>query len=165
MKKLIVVLIGSCLFFTELHAQFTRYVVKLRNKGGNPFSLSTPSAFLSQRAIDRRTKYGIAIDSTDLPVTPSYITQIDDINNVTILNVSKWLNSISIQTTDANAIAAINGLSFVQSVTAIAARIATTGDTERNKFRIENDFTPLNNTQRSTNITADFYNYGTNSFN
>lgn len=165
MKKLIIVLIGSCLIFTEIQAQFTRYVVKLKDKGGNPFSLSAPSAYLSQRAIDRRTRYGIAIDSTDLPVTPSYITQIDNINNVTILNVSKWLNSISIQTTDANAIAAINGLSFVQSVTAIAARVATTGDTERSKFHIENDFTPLNNTQRPTNITADFYNYGTNSFN
>jgi hypothetical protein len=103
MKKLIVVLIGSCLLFTDIHAQFTRYVVKLKNKGGNPFTLSAPTAYLSQRAIDRRTKYGIAIDSTDLPVTSSYITQIDNINNVTILNVSKWLNSISIQTTDANA--------------------------------------------------------------
>jgi hypothetical protein len=81
MKKLIVVLIGSCLLFTDIHAQFTRYVVKLKNKGGNPFSLSAPTAYLSQRAIDRRTKYGIAIDSTDLPVTPSYITQIGNINN------------------------------------------------------------------------------------
>ena len=165
MKKLIVVLIGSCLLFTEIQAQFTRYVVKLKNKGGNPFSLSAPTAYLSQRAIDRRTSYGIAIDSTDLPVTPSYITQIDNINNVTILNVSKWLNSISIQTTDANAITAINALPFVQSVTGMAARVAATGDIEHNKFRIENDFTPVNNTQRSTNITADFYNYGTSSFN
>jgi len=165
MKKLIVVLIGSFLFFSDIHAQFTRYVVKLKNKGDNPFSLSAPTAYLSQRAIDRRTKYGIAIDSTDLPVTPLYITQIDNIDNVTILNVSKWLNSISIQTTDANAITAINALSFVQSVTAMAARIAATGDIEHNKFRTENDFTPVNNTQRSTNITADFYNYGTGSFN
>jgi hypothetical protein len=44
MKKLIVVLIGSCLLFTDIHAQFTRYVVKLKNKGANPFSLSTPLA-------------------------------------------------------------------------------------------------------------------------
>src|SRR6187401_2692676 len=165
MKKLIVVLIGSCLLFTDIQAQFTRYVVKLKNKGGNPFSISAPTAYLSQRAIDRRTKYGITIDSTDLPVTSSYITQIGNINNVAILNVSKWLNSISIQTTDANAITAINALPFVQSVTAMAARIAATSDIEHNKFRTENDFTPLTNTQRSTNITADFYNYGTGSFN
>jgi hypothetical protein len=29
-------------FFSDIHAQFTRYVVKLKNKGGNPFSLSIP---------------------------------------------------------------------------------------------------------------------------
>src|SRR5258705_4122456 len=100
MKRLIVVLIGSCLLFTEIHAQFTRYVVKLKNQGSNSFSLSTPSSYLTQRAIDRRTRYGIAIDSTDLPVTPYYITQIAGVANVTVLNVSKWHNSVSIQTSD-----------------------------------------------------------------
>ncbi len=118
MKKLIIVLIGSCLFFTETRAQFTRYVIKLRNKGGSTFSLSNPTAYLSQRAITRRTRYGIAIDSTDLPVTPSYITQIRNVPNVTVLNVSKWHNAVSIQTSDPNAITTINGLSFVQSVAA-----------------------------------------------
>src|SRR5678815_998782 len=101
MKKLIVVLIGSCLLFSEIQAQFTRYIVKLRNKGGTPFSLTTASAYLSQRAIDRRTRYGIAIDSTDLPVTPSYITQIRNVPNITVLNISKWHNSCLLYTSDA----------------------------------------------------------------
>ena len=122
MKKLIIVLIGSCLFFVEARAQFTRYVIKLKNKEGSGFSLSTPTAYLSQRAIDRRTRYGIAIDSTDMPVTPSYITQIRNVPNVTVLNISKWQNSVLIQTSDPNAITTINGLSFVQSVAPIAAR-------------------------------------------
>ena len=122
MKKLIIVLIGSCLFFAEASAQFTRYVIKFKNKDGNGFSFSTPTAYLSQRAIDRRTRYGIAIDSTDMPVTPSYITQIRNVPNVTVLNISKWQNSVSIQTSDPNAITTINGLSFVQSVAPIAAR-------------------------------------------
>src|SRR5678815_4406230 len=101
MKKLIVVLIGSCLLFSEIQAQFTRYIVKLRNKGGTPFSLTTAPAYLSQRAIDRRTRYGIAIDSTDLPVTPSYITQIRNVPNITVLNISKWHNSCLLYTSDA----------------------------------------------------------------
>ena len=135
MKKLIVVLIGSCLLFTDIHAQFTRYVVKLKNKGGNPFSLSTPTAYLSQRAIDRRTRYGIAIDSTDLPVTPSYVTQINNVANVTVLNVSKWHNSVAIQTSDANAITTINGFSFVQSVAPIAARTQNSNNWKINHSR------------------------------
>ena len=158
MKRLIVVLIGSCLLFTDLHAQFTRYIVKLKNKGGNPFSLSTPAAYLSQRAIDRRTRYGIAIDSTDLPVTPSYITQIKNIPGVTVLNISKWHNSIAIQTSDPNAITAINGLSFVQSVAPIAAR--TQSNTDR-KLIIADQ--PYISSQRGTNIKADFFNYGSGS--
>jgi len=158
MKKLIVVLIGSCLLFTEIQAQFTRYVVKLRNKGGNPFSLSIPSAYLSQRAIDRRTRYGIAIDSTDLPVTPSYITQIRNVSNVTVLNISKWHNSVTIQTSDANAITTINGLSFVQSVVSIATR--TQNSTTGKLIIADQPYTP---SQRSTDITADFFNYGAGS--
>ena len=158
MKKLIVVLIGSCLLFTEIHAQLTRYVVKLKNKGGNPFSLSTPSSFLSQRALDRRTRYGIAIDSTDLPVTPSFVTQIAAVANVTVLNVSKWHNSIAIQTSDPNAITTINGLAFVQSVSPIAAR---TQNINNGKLDVvEQPYVP---SQRGTDITADYFNYGAGS--
>jgi hypothetical protein len=158
MKKLIVVLFGSCLLFTEIQAQFTRYVVKLKNKGGNPFLLSAPAAYLSQRAIDRRTKYGIVIDSTDLPVTPSYVSQIKNVPFVTVLNISKWHNSVTIQTTDPNAITTINGLSFVQSVAPIATR--TQNSTTGKLIIADQLYTP---SQRSTDITADFFNYGAGS--
>jgi hypothetical protein len=161
MKRLATVLVGSCLLFSAAEAQFTRYVVKLRDKGSNPFSLSTPSAYLSQRAIDRRTRYNIAIDSTDLPVTPSYVTQIDNVPNVTVLNVSKWLNSVTVQTTDANAIMAISALPFVQSVSGIAARTGR----GNGKFRIEEQTTPYIPSGRNTQTTADFFNYGAGSFN
>ena len=160
MNKLIVVLIGSCLFLTQAQAQFTRYVVKLRNKGSSPYSLSTPSTYLSQRAIDRRTRYGITVDSTDLPVTPTYVTQIRNVPNVTVLNISKWHNSVAIQTSDPNAITAINALSFVQSTTAIAAR-TTTNTIE--KLIIGDQ--PYNSPSRETQLTGDYFNYGTGSFN
>ena len=160
MKKLIIVLIGSCLFFSEAEAQFTRYVVKLKNKGGTPFSFSTPTAYLSQKALNRRTKYGIALDSTDLPVTPIYVSQIAALTNVTVLNVSKWHNSVAIQTSDPNAVITINALSFVQSVSPIAARIQSGINQKFNAA--EQAYNP---SQRSTQITTDFFNYGTGSLN
>ncbi len=163
MKKLITVLFGSFLFFINAEAQLTRHVVKLKNKGNNPFSLNNPSAYLSQRAIDRRTKYGIAIDSTDLPVTPSYISQIDNVPNVSIINISKWLNSVTILTTDVNAINSINTFPFVQSVAGIAARIANANPA--NKFFTEEHSMAYNHTERTAQTTADFFNYGTGSFN
>src|SRR5690349_9283170 len=87
------------------HAQLTRYIVKLRDKNGSPYSFSNPSVYLSQRSIDRRARYGVALDSTDLPVNPSYLAQIKSVPNVTVLNISKWLNAVTIQTSDANALA------------------------------------------------------------
>ena len=97
-----VLLIGFSVNHTQ--AQFTRYIIKLKDKNGSPYSFSDPTAYLSQRAIDRRIRYGIAIDSTDLPVNPFYVTQLKNVPGVTVLNISKWLNAVTIQTADANAI-------------------------------------------------------------
>src|SRR5438034_5367924 len=123
MKKILFVLILTGIFSAASQAQLNRYIVKFKDKNGTPYSFSTPLAYLSQRAIDRRTRYGIAIDSTDLPCTPSYVTQVKNVANVTLLNVSKWMNAVTIQTTDANAITTINGFAFVLSTSGIAARM------------------------------------------
>jgi len=165
MKKLLPLLLLLVATVSESQAQFTRYIVRLKNKSGTPYTLSSPLSYLSQRAIDRRTRYSIAIDSTDLPVTPSYITQIKNVPNVTLLNVSRWLNAVTIQTSDAAAITAINVLPFVQVVTGLAARTAEVNNTPRNKFGLEHIFTDLPVLQRTEQITADYFNYGTSSFN
>jgi hypothetical protein len=162
MKKILPLIFFSLLITDEAGAQFTRYVVKLKNKGGNPFSLSNPIAYMTQRAIDRRIRYSIAIDSTDLPVTPSYVSQISAVPNVTVLNVSKWLNSVTIQTSNAAAITTISGFSFVQGVSGIAARNAS-GRSPQDEFETEQFDPPMGvPAQRQT---ADFFNYGTSSYN
>lgn len=53
------------------------------------------------------------VDETDLPVNPAYIDSIRSAGAVTILNRSKWLNQVCIETTDAAALAKIQGFSFV----------------------------------------------------
>lgn len=162
MKKFLLLFVLATAFANASRAQFNRYIVQLKHKGNSPYSFSTPLTYLSQRAIDRRTRYGIAIDSADLPVTPSYVNQIDAIPNVTILNVSKWLNSVSILTTDANAITAINALPFVQNVKGIASR-TTDGRSNRNKFAGEDIITEL--PPSTGRVMGDYFNYGTNSYN
>jgi hypothetical protein len=166
MKKFIPVFLVSLFLISESQAQFSRYIVRLKNKGGTPYTFSNPIAYLSQRAIDRRVKYSIAIDSTDLPVTPSYVTQIRNVPNVTLLNVSRWMNAVTIQTTDPNAINTINGFSFVQSLTGIASRMADNGRNAPDKFALENIITELPpSTDRIEDITADYFNYGTLAYN
>ena len=151
--------IGLCvltfLFFQISNAQ-TRYIIKFKNKNGTSFSFSNPSQYLSQKSIARRTRYAIAIDSTDLPVNQSYINGVKNAGAVTILNVSRWLNQVSIQTTDAAALAVINNLPYVQAVYYIAAR--NLNDVPRDKKLTAAD--NGSSASRTLNNTADFFNYG-----
>ena len=164
MKKFLVLFTLLSIIGIESSGQFTRYLVKLKNKAGTPYTISNPSAYLSARAIARRTRYNIAIDSTDLPVTPAYVTQIGAVSNVTVLNVSRWLNQVSIQTTDANAITTISGFPFVEGVSGIAARVAANeNEVTRNKFELEEKVSEI--PYQRTQQTNDYFNYGTNSFN
>ena len=163
MKNILMVLLASLFFSGYSNAQLTRYLIKFKDKNGTAYTFSDSLAYLSQRAVDRRNRYNIAIDSTDLPVNSSYITQIKNVPNVTVLNISKWLNAVTIQTTDATAISTINSFSFVQSTSGIAARMVEPGKTDR---KFESNFIPVTNlSSRTTGTLTDYYNYGTNSFN
>jgi serine protease AprX len=163
MKKVLVFFFIGILVATESQAQLTRFIVRFKNKGASLFTLANPSAYLSSRAIARRTRYSIAIDSADLPVPSSYITQVKNIPGVTLLNVSKWLNAVSIDTTDANALAAVNALPFVQSSSPIAAKIA---GAISGKYSDESLITPLDPfAARPEGIEGDYFNYGTSSYN
>lgn len=163
MKRILTLLITLTLISTISQAQFTRYIIRFKNKGGTPFSFSNPLAYLSQKSIDKRIRYNIAIDSTDLPVTPAYVSQVAAVPNVTLLNVSRWLNAVTIQTSDASAISSINGFPFVVSVNGIAARPSPGGRNNMDKLEQE-DPNPVS-TGRIEGTTGDYFNYGTASFN
>ena len=92
-----------------------KYWIQFTDKNNSPYSISNPSAFLSQRAIDRRTNQFISITTQDLPVNPSYVTGVEQVAIVNVLNTSKWLNGIVIQTTDTLNISKILNLPFVDS--------------------------------------------------
>ena len=145
--------------FTQ--AQFNRYVIRFKDKGTNPFSIANPTQYLSQRALQRRVRYSILIDSLDLPVTPRYIDSVRLAGSVTILNASKWLNQVTIRTTDAAAIAKINSFSFVASSMPIAARTNEVY-TPVNKILDGVDATPLapNEPTVSARIQANVFKYG-----
>lgn len=99
----------------SLFAQEQKHVVFLKNKDNNPYSLSNPNAFLTQRSIDRRTKSNIAFDNRDLPVTPSYITQIAA-TGATVVYSLKWFNAVVVNTNDPLILATIAALPFVDHI-------------------------------------------------
>ncbi len=157
MKNLFIFL---CIISCSVAQAQTRYIVRFKDKGTNPFTIANPSQYLGPRAIQRRTRYNIAIDSADLPVTPRYIDSVRLAGAVNVLNSSKWLNEVTIQTTDLIAINKINNFPFVISAIAVASRNNET-NIPRNKTMEIIDDTPIENTSPSTGrITTDFYGYG-----
>jgi hypothetical protein len=113
--------------------------VKFTDKDLSPYSLSNPEEFLSQRAIERRTAQGIALEENDLPVNPDYVGQVVE-TGVTLLNTSKWFNSVTIYTTDQSALDEINALPFVLSVDKISGNGSKTAE---KPFFAQESVTPL----------------------
>ena len=97
------------------------YRVYLSNKNNSPFSINTPSAFLSPRAIAKRTTYNIPITTQDLPVNESYINQIKAFDaNIQVLSTSKWLNTVVIYCPNPAHIPGIQNLGCVQHIVPVA---------------------------------------------
>lgn len=109
---------------TSLNAftQFSRQVIQLKDKAFNTFSISNPSQYLSSKAIQRRQRFGIAIDSSDLPITQRYLDSIKSLPGVQILSVSRWLNRVLIKINDPSAVDKINEFSFVEGTAPVALR-------------------------------------------
>ncbi len=104
---------------TSLSAQYTRYIISFTDKKGTTHQLDNPTTYLSAKSISKRSKYSILYDSTDLPVSKIYLDSILKSGKVTLINSSKWLNQVLIQTTDERALAKINTFSFVRTRKAV----------------------------------------------
>ncbi|MFN7593918.1 MAG: S8 family peptidase [Bacteroidota bacterium] len=91
---------------------YSKYVIRLKDKNNNPYSIYNPSAFLSDRSIERRNRLNIITDELDLPITPAYLDSIRN-TGVTIQHYSKWLNAIVIETKDSLALQKILSFPFV----------------------------------------------------
>lgn len=101
------------LSYTFSKAQTSRYIIQLRDKAHTTWSPDQASQFLSAKALERRTKQHLSIDSTDLPVSSSYRDSILAAGNVHILYTSRWFNQIILQTADTAALRKIQSFSFV----------------------------------------------------
>ena len=69
-----------------------RYFVFFKDKAGTPYTVGQPQAFLSARALARRTRQGIAVRARDLPVSPAYLTQVQAVSGTQLIFTSRWLN-------------------------------------------------------------------------
>ncbi len=91
-----------------------RYAVFYKYKPQDGLNLDQPQDFLTDRALLRRAKEGVAVDSTDLPVTQRYVDEVYQLSHY-ILYQSKWLNA-SLIVTDMEGAKSISELPFVEKV-------------------------------------------------
>lgn len=92
-----------------------RYRVSFTDKRDCGFSVKHPEAFLSQKSINRRKRYGLKVDEHDLPLTPRYLQALRQLG-LHIHCTSKWNNTAVVQMPDTTVLASVRQLPFVASV-------------------------------------------------
>lgn len=78
-------------------------------------SLANPISILTQKAIDRKQNFNIAIDARDVPLNEGYITTVKAQTDIEVLAKSKWFNALHVRGTES----AINGLTNLDFVDAV----------------------------------------------
>lgn len=101
--------------FSQSAGFLFKYRISFKDKNNSPYSVSNPSAFLTQKAINRRQNQGIAINQLDIPVNYFYIDSIRNLG-INIINQSRWFNSVIVSMTDTSALSTVRNYSFVKNV-------------------------------------------------
>lgn len=97
----------------------SRFWVEFTDKKNSPYTLSAPELFLSERSLERRHKQGIQVDSSDLPVSPTYIDSLASMG-ITPKHTSRWLNAISVETKKNKTVSHLTTLSFIKRIYPVA---------------------------------------------
>lgn len=105
------------------YAQSSRFLIEFDNKdiNNNPFSLNHPEEYLSSKAVERRERFNIPVDLSDLPISPRYIDSIRPFIKG-IQNRSKWMNAL-VAEIDSAYIDTIGTFSFVEELQFLAPGI------------------------------------------
>ena len=143
-------LTANCILLTA-QTVYTRYWVAFKDKNSSPYSISNPSAYLSARAIARRTNQAIAITNEDIPVNATYIQQVTG-TGALVMARSRWFNGVIVKITNPAQLTAINALSCVQSTKPLA-RV-------RGAKKILPSVQPIISSERVQATQSDTFNYG-----
>lgn len=92
------------------------YRLTLTDKSGSSYRMDHPTRWLSAKSVERRRRQGLPLDSTDLPVSTSYLRTIRSQHGVDIVGTSRWNNTVVIHTNDTTARKRLATLPFVKQV-------------------------------------------------
>ena len=142
------ILLFSLLFCFQLNlfAQQDAWVY-LKDKQNVAAAIGNPISILTQKAIDRKASHNVSIDERDVPVTESYIAQLENATGITVLAKSKWFNCVHVRGTETDINNLISTFSFVDYIdfadnSLNMSRISNSKKQHevKNKFTLENSF-------------------------
>src|SRR5690606_37133659 len=76
------------------------------------------SDFLGQRALERRTRYGLPVTKQDLPVSGAYVNGVNE-TGAAVIHTTRWMNGVLVSC-DANVRSALESLPYVSRVERVA---------------------------------------------
>ena len=110
-----ILLLTLCFFVNIISAQEHAWVY-LDSKENVATYIANPLTMLTQKALDRRANQGISLDYSDVPITPSYITNISNASGITYIGASKWLNAIHVVGLKADIDALLGQFAYISSI-------------------------------------------------
>jgi serine protease AprX len=146
MKKLLLFIffLTSLLSFSQTEAAWVYFT----DKPNQATYLTNPLTMLTQRALDRRSKQGIVLDSKDVPISLSYINQIKTATGITVKAKSKWLNAVYVLGLETDIRALKTNFSFVSTI-----------DFTNKNIALKQSTTKVKKQSKFESVTANF-NYG-----
>ncbi len=113
----------------RVEGQHVRYTfrVELTDKHGCGFTIGDPSPYLSPKAIERRARQRLPIDSTDLPVSRVYLQRIASVEGARVVGASRWNNTVLVSTADTATLASrLAAMEWVRAWRMVAQQADTT---------------------------------------
>lgn len=117
-NKLVIALIFFLFTFPSF-GKVNRYVVLFKDKNNSTFSIDKPEAFLSTKAIERRTRQNISIVPNDLPVSESYLNDLRNLDQISVIFPSKWVNGVLVEM-DESRVDELKSIYFVNDIIYVA---------------------------------------------
>lgn len=121
----------------EAAVDVLRFRLYLTDK--HDMTLSPMPYRLSTAAIERRTRQGIALDSTDLPIQPTYLQQIRD-KGFLIVTQSRWLNTVVVSMADSSGLDTLKTLPFVREAKLVWVNPAEKKVSAKKRLLVKNKF-------------------------
>jgi subtilisin family serine protease len=108
------------------------YRLYLTDKKPTEYKISKPERFLSPKALERRKRQNLDVDSTDLPIPLTYIHQIEA-QGVKVMSRSRWNNTVVVRVADKAMVDNLLLLPFVGS----AKKVWSSPDTLKVEHRMK----------------------------